>query len=94
MMGAPDMRAAILCRHCAAGKPIQLAMRDEPNRGEDSGWQFLCGDGKHDPHSDALLASVDEVVSLDPTLGEFIGMPVGTVLTRSGATSKWRVSRV
>ncbi len=93
MKGQPDKRAAILCRHCFGGQPILIAIRDTPSRTEDSGWQFLCGDGKHDSQLDAMVLSVDEVISLEPSLGEFIEMPVNTILTRPDITSHWLVSQ-
>jgi hypothetical protein len=89
-----DKRAAIVCGHVATkGLPILCAIRTEPIREEDSGWEFLCYTGLEENENDAKVWAVDEVISLEPSLIEYIDLPVGTKLTRKNKHSKWELTK-
>ena len=80
--------AAIVCIHVAKqGKAVRMAVRDTPQRAEDSGWQFLCN-GEED-ELEAEVWSVEEVLGLAPDLEPFIDSPVGTLLARKDG--RWTV---
>ncbi|MCE0524006.1 MAG: DUF2185 domain-containing protein [Methylacidiphilales bacterium] len=83
--------AAIVCREVALdGAPILHAERSEPQDEADSGWQFLCG-GSNEDWSAAQVWAVDEVLKREPSLSQFIDLPVGTVLSRESATDEWKI---
>jgi hypothetical protein len=85
--------AAIVCREIAVEhSPILYAARSEPEEPADSGWQFLCGAGDEEVEA-AHVWSLKEVLAYEPSLGPFLGYPVGTVLTRSSPNAKWTVAR-
>ena len=85
-----DKRAAVVCEHVAKhGFPILGAVRTEPLREEDSGWQFLCYSGPDEDENQAQVWAVSEVLGLEPSLTEFIDSPVGTRLCRRDKNSKW-----
>jgi len=72
----------------AQGLPILGALRTEPLRGEDSGWQFLYYFGPDEDEDHAQVWAVSEVLSLVPNLNDFIDSPVGTALRRRNKNSK------
>jgi len=85
--------AAIVCRDVAVEHaPILYAERTEPEDAADSGWQFLCGAEQEDWHS-AQVWAVHEVLSREPSLGPFIELSYGTVVTRATEDSPWTVSK-
>jgi hypothetical protein len=59
---------------------------------EDSGWQFLCGSSHAQDPEAANVWLIYEVLELEPSLSEFIGLPPGTILTRKDAASGWKGS--
>jgi hypothetical protein len=86
-----DSRAAIVCSHIArCNYPILRAVRTEPLEPEDSGWQFLCNSGKKENELEAQVWLVSEVLGLEPSLSQFINLPAGTKLFRSGKASIWK----
>ena len=87
-----DNRAAVVCGHVAKqGLPILGAVRTEPLRQEDSGWQFLCYSGPDEDEDHGQVWAVSEVLSLVPSLSHFIDFPVGTRLRRRDKNSKWEI---
>lgn len=89
----PQDTAAIVCEHIAKDRaPILLAKRLEPENESDSGWQFLCGAPDENWQS-AQVWALHEVLAYDGTISGLIDLPVGTVLTRSLANQKWKITR-
>jgi hypothetical protein len=87
-----DTGAAIVCDHVALqGLPILLAVRDEPSRPEDSGWQFLCNSGTDE--TDAKVWAISEVLDLEPSLSGLLDEAPGTELIRKNVKSQWRITR-
>jgi hypothetical protein len=85
-----DNRAAIVCAHVAVDLlPILSAIRTEPLREEDSGWQFLCDSGPDEIENQAQVWAVSEVLAVEPSLAEFMDSPIGTRLVRANRNSKW-----
>jgi hypothetical protein len=83
--------AAILCYDVAVNHaPILFAERTEPEDPADSGWQFVCG-AHEENWKLAQVWAIHDVLTFDPSLKDFIGMPYGTVLTRASANSQWNV---
>ncbi len=86
----PQM-AVIVCKEVAEGAAILFAMRTEPLRDADSGWQFLCGAATED-ETKAQVWAVHEVLEQDESLSDYMEFPVGTVLRRSSPGEDWTVS--
>jgi len=85
-----DTRAAIVCSHIATKHlPILRAIRTEPLEPEDSGWQFLCNSGEEEGDDEAQVWLVSEILGLEPSLSQFVNLPVGTKLSRKDKSSKW-----
>lgn len=81
--------AALVCEHVlSGGRPILLAVRDEPEAPEDSGWQFTCGG---DESAAPAVLAVLEVVALDPSIEEILGWPAGVTAERPAVTAPWRL---
>ena len=90
-----ENRAAIVCAHVARhGLAILSAARTEPLRDEDSGWQFLCNSGQDEDEDPAQVWAVSEVLSLEPSLRNFIDAPIGTALRRRDRTSSWENAEI
>jgi len=87
-----DRRAAVLCSHVAVGNSaIRRAVRDDPQMAEDSGWQFHCGRAHDDDPAHAKVWLIHEVIEMEPSLGEFVNYPPGTILVRETAHDSWSV---
>ena len=85
-----DKRVAIVCSHIAKNKlPILRAVRTEPLEPEDSGWQFLCNSGAVEYETEAQVWLVSEILGLEPSLSNYINLPVGSKLSRKNIDSKW-----
>ncbi|HEY6872130.1 MAG TPA: DUF2185 domain-containing protein [Geobacteraceae bacterium] len=83
--------SAIICSHVVKNNyPILLAIRDVPIESEDSGWQFLCNSGKQEKEDEAQIWSINEVLTVEPTLKEFLNSEPGAVLIRDSIKSRWR----
>lgn len=89
MQGTDSSGAALVCEHVAGRKaPILYAFRDEPVEPEDSGWQFLCG--TDDDIEQMQVWSVNEVLRLEPTLGEWVDRAAPVEIFRSDEQSPWK----
>ena len=78
---------AFVCTHVASGEaPIRMAVHDEPIGVEDSGWQFLCGDGESAPPKAWLLS---EVTSKFPEVEMLLDQPAGRSFVRERAGAEW-----
>ncbi|MCF7958803.1 MAG: DUF2185 domain-containing protein [Phycisphaerae bacterium] len=87
-----DRRYAIICSHISEENyPILYAFRDESKDESDSGWQFLCNSGMQEDVDNAQIWAVDEVISKEASLSQFIDFPVGTELLRSSVRKPWTV---
>ena len=83
--------AVIVCEHVAElGFPVLLAVRDEPVRAEDTGWQFLCGSGEDEHVERAQVWRVEEALEVAPTLASWLDAPAGTELTRKDRDDEWK----
>lgn len=81
--------AAIVCSHVASGtKQIRIAERSIPMDEADSGWQFCCGEETED-WTEAEVWSLREVLLLEPSLSQFVGLPAETALTRNVLSNRW-----
>lgn len=82
----------IVCSHVAAGThPILQAVRTEPTEVGDSGWQFLCNSGQPEDEDFARVWTIEEVLSSDPSLQEWINAPIETTLWRQNKDSSWMI---
>lgn len=87
--------AAIVCGDVAAGTSrILYCERSEPEEPADSGWQFTCGLDHQNDGDEAQVWSVGEVLEQEPSLLEFIGEPIGTIVFRSNDGQFWQVKSV
>lgn len=83
--------AAIVCEHISSMKfPILSAFRTEPDSPEDSGWQFFCGQENEENPDDAKVWLLEEVLKLEPTLAEYMDLPIGYQLWRENVESEWQ----
>jgi len=61
---------------------------------EDNGmWQFLCGDNSHS-EEDARIISLEEAVSIDPSINELHDMPPGIGAERSSRAAEWQAFKL
>jgi len=68
-------------------EPILSVWHDE----DDGMWQFL---GSAEPNeSDAVLVSLEEILSLDITVAELCELPLGWVAWRESAPSTWNFQK-
>ena len=76
--------AVLTCSHVLDGKaPILYVTHDE----EDGMRQFLCGAGH--TVSEARLVSLEEILSLDSTVGALSEMPPGYFAVRKRPDDDW-----
>ena len=88
------MLAAIICSHVATRThPILQAFHTEPADAADSGWQFFCGVANEERVEDAQVWGLDEVLRIEPTLREFMNVPVGMTVWRPSVDLPWQVCR-
>jgi hypothetical protein len=79
--------AALVCSHVASGdSPILMAVHDEPVGSEDSGWQFLCGQGESAP---PRVWSLSEVMERYPELKVLLDEPIGRSFVREREGAEW-----
>ena len=83
--------AAILCEHVANGTHILMAVRTEAARIEDSGWQFLCNQCADEDPAKAKIWLVREVLEVEPSLLDYLILPVGSTVVRKTVNSPWEV---
>ena len=70
--------------------PILYAERSQPEDEADSGWQFLCGNSSENWRA-AQVWAIHEVLAREPSLAQFIELPVGTVISRTSAAEDWQI---
>lgn len=93
-MEKDDSGAATVCGHVATtGLPILYAERSAPIDEVDSGWQFLCASGIEEDIDEAQTWSINEVITEEPTLRDYMSYPVGTKLIRSSSRDPWKIAR-
>jgi hypothetical protein len=69
------------------GKPILLVSHDQ-----DSDWQFLCGEDRHETATnDLLIVCLEHVVHRDPSVNELATMCTGHVATRPHLGEPWKI---
>jgi Domain of unknown function (DUF4262) len=81
---APDT-AIFACRHVMDGAPILFVAHDQ-----EGDWQFLCGEGSHQP-KDGLLVGLGCMVERDPSINELSKMCTGHHATRASQQAPWSV---
>lgn len=83
----PENVASITVRQILqGGQPILYVSHDA----DDRMWQFLTG-GPVDV-ADAMIVSLREVYSLDPSIGELADLPLGWTAERSASGKPWQRS--
>jgi len=88
---ARDARAVICVCALEQGRPILSARRGQPVRGDDSGWQFLCGASEHKAQH-GRSATLAQVLALESSLAEWIDGAVGRRLERREPGEPWKTS--
>jgi hypothetical protein len=83
--------AVIVCSHVAAGYPVLLAERSEPDDPLDTGWQFVCGSALEEDVETAQVWTLNELLAREPSLKAFIEQPPGTQLRRDNRSASWHV---
>lgn len=95
--GSPDNNlssAAIVCGHVARNEhPICRAFHTEAVEDADSGWQFFCGSAKEEKVSESQVWALKEVIRREPSLADFLHLPVGFSIWRSSSEDPWQVTR-
>lgn len=66
------------------GLPILLVSHDA----DDGMWQFLSGGSVE--MADAMIVSLREVYSLDPSVGELADLPLGWTATKTAVGQPWQ----
>lgn len=64
-------------------KPVLFVSHDK----DDGSWQFFSGDKFK--MSDAMVVSLDEMTSKDPSLNQLFDLPRGWQASRSTVTEEW-----
>ena len=87
--------AAIFCEHIAgSAQPIRSAFKTAPIESEDSGWQFFCGGFQNEDPEKAKIWLVKEVLEIEPSLSNFLDVPIGTKLWRQSSQEVWQVESI
>ena len=84
----PNVAVFTVRRILEDGKPILRVCHDE----DDGGWHFL--DGGPCTNDQAMIVSLQEVVSRDPTIAALADLPVGWEAARSGVGKPWERRRM
>jgi hypothetical protein len=58
---------------------------------EDGAWQFFSNDEFEDFSKVARVVGLNEIMDLDPTLRELVGMEIGYIATRNDLNDKWKI---
>jgi hypothetical protein len=66
------------------GQPILMVSHDA----DDGMWQFLTGGPVE--MADAMIVSLREVFTIDPSIGELADLPLGWTAERSSPGQPWR----
>jgi hypothetical protein len=66
------------------GQPILMVSHDA----DDGMWQFLTGGPAE--MADAMIVSLREVFTIDPSIGELADLPLGWTAERSSPGQPWR----
>jgi hypothetical protein len=83
----PENVAAMTERQVThGGQPILLVAHDA----DDGMWQFLAGGPVE--MADAMIVSLGEVFTIDPSVGELADLPLGWTAERSASGQPWRRS--
>jgi hypothetical protein len=83
----PENVAAMTVRQVThGGQPILLVAHDA----DDGMWQFLTGGPVE--MADAMIVSLREVFTIDPSIGELADLPLGWTAERSAPGQPWRRS--
>ncbi len=69
-------------------KPITLVIHDT----DDSNWKFFCGDGKQIGNEKPVLVALEEILMIDPSVGEIATLPEGCIATRKYIGDNWKVT--
>jgi len=69
-------------------RPILIVTHDV----EDGAWQFHSGDSMQE--SDARIISLDEALTIDPTIAALADMPTGWIASRTTPSHAWKRERI
>lgn len=83
----PDL-LVLTCTHVLCGGDVTLVC----HHFNDNAWEFVCG-GTH-TEEDAVVLSVGELCTDDPTLHLVCDLPVGACAQRESRRHAWRFGRI
>ncbi len=87
-----DYTAAIVCEHISKQRCLILsAFRRAPSFPEDSGWQFFCGKVEEENPDNAKMWALKEVLEYEPSLCDYMSIPLDSLVWRPDPDSDWRV---
>ena len=87
----PDLAVVTTSYVTQTGMPVLYVSHDLDSE-EGVIWQFHCGNGDYDPGV-LQLVRLDEMLRLDPSLGELARLPQGYSATRASTSASWVVAR-
>lgn len=83
----PNTAVITTKRIIAKESPILEVWHDE----NDGMWQFL--DGLEIRVEDAIIVSLQEIISLDPTVVSLYNLPLGSYACRTDQSGKWYLNK-
>jgi hypothetical protein len=90
-----DMGECLATNHIVEDKLLVGFMyREVPEDEFDSGWRFLSGTEDDDYMNDAdnyRMVTIEFLLSLDPSVRNFLNRPIGTELERVKGTNRFEV---
>ncbi len=69
------------------GKSITIVIHDI----NDGNWKFFSKEDKSNPNEQAILVSLQEILIIDPSVGEIAHLPEGSIATRRYIGDDWKV---
>ena len=90
LFGEKKSTACLICNHILEDNySILYVAHDE----DDGMWQFLCGKENHST-DDARIISLEEAVTLDPSINGLHDMPLGIGAERSTKNTEWKAFKL
>jgi len=94
----PDLGECLATNYIAEGKQqVGFMYREQPEDEFDSGWRFLTGtedDEYMDNPANYSMIAVDYLLSIDPSVRNFLSRSIGTELERVENTNRFEVYAV
>lgn len=69
------------------GKPITIVIHDI----HDGNWKFFSKEDKAGTSEPAMLVSLQEILIIDPSVGEIAHLPEGSIATRRFIGDNWKI---